>query len=165
MAYWRKVSMAVPEGIMLTRREILAALTAAVLTAGGFALAQRAEPVGKSWAIDWTSIPAKTTNVGQLRTFFNGPTTTLADLDVHVTTLNPGQVSHPPHKHPNEEMLIVKEGTLTALVNGEWEKVGPGSVLFFASNVLHGVRNDGAMPVTYHVINFKTSGTAAQSGE
>lgn len=150
---------------MLTRREILAALAAAALTAGGFALAQQAEPVGKSWAIDWTSIPAKTTSVGQLRAFFKGPTATLADLDLHVTTLNPGQAAHPPHKHPNEEMLIVKEGTLTALVNDKWEKVGPGSVLFFASNVLHGVRNDGAVPVTYHVISFKTSGTTAQLGE
>lgn len=143
---------------MFTRRDWLIALAAAALTAGGFALAQQSEPVGKSWAIDWTSIPAKTTNVGQLRTFFKGPTATLADLDVHVTTLNPGAASHPLHKHPNEEMLIIKEGTASVFINGAWKSVGPGSVVYLASNVPHAARNDSAAPVTYTVVNFRIPG-------
>jgi XRE family transcriptional regulator, regulator of sulfur utilization len=141
-----------------TRRDGLVALVAAALTAGGFAVAQQAEVVGKSWAIDWSSIPAKTTNVGTLRTFFKGPTATLADLDVHVTTLNPGAASHQPHKHPNEEMLIIKEGQATVLINGEWKTVGPGSVVYLASNVPHAARNDSAAPVTYTVVNFRIPG-------
>ena len=147
---------------MFTRRDGLVALVAAALTAaltaGGLALAQQAEAVGKSWAIDWSSVPAKTTNVGTLRTFFKGPTATLADLDVHVTTLNPGAWSHQPHKHPNEEMLIIKEGTVTVLINGEWKTVGPGSVVYLASNVPHAARNDSGAPVTYTVVNFRIPG-------
>ncbi|MGA2251102.1 cupin domain-containing protein [Terracidiphilus sp.] len=147
---------------MFTRRDGLVALVAAALTAaltaGGLALAQQAEAVGKSWAIDWSSVPAKTTNVGTLRTFFKGPTATLADLDVHVTTLNPGAWSHQPHKHPNEEMLIIKEGQATVLINGEWKKVGAGSVVYLASNVPHAARNDSGAPVTYTVVNFRIPG-------
>jgi XRE family transcriptional regulator, regulator of sulfur utilization len=143
---------------MFTRRDCLIALTAATLTAGIFAVAQQSEPVGKSWAIDWNSIPAKTTNVGTLRTFFKGPTATLADLDVHVTMLNPGAASHQPHKHPNEEMLIIKEGQATVLINGEWKTVGPGSVVYLASNVPHAARNDSKEPVTYTVVNFRIPG-------
>jgi quercetin dioxygenase-like cupin family protein len=62
--------------------------------------------------------------------------------------------SHPPHRHPNEELVIIREGTVEALVNGEWKRVGPGSVIFNASNQLHGLRNVGSGPATYHVINW-----------
>ena len=147
---------------MFTRRDCLVALAAAVSTAGAIALAQQAEPAGKSWAIDWNSIPAKTNPQGSGRAFFKGPTATLNELEVHVTTLNPGQAPHPPHKHPNEEMLIVKEGQLTVLINGDWKTYGPGSIIYLASNVLHGARNDGTVPVTYHVVGFKTAATPAQ---
>jgi quercetin dioxygenase-like cupin family protein len=73
---------------------------------------------------------------------------------VHVTTLNPGQAPHPPHQHANEELIIVKEGTVEFLLNGEWKKAGPGSVIFVASNQLHGLRNPGPAPATYHVISW-----------
>jgi quercetin dioxygenase-like cupin family protein len=75
-----------------------------------------------------------------------------------VTTLNPGLSSHPPHKHPNEELVIIKEGTVEALVNGELKKAGPGSVIFNASNELHAIKNVGTTPATYHVINWRSPG-------
>ena len=48
------------------------------------------------------------------------PTATLDELEYHVTTLNPGQSPHPPHQHPNEELIIVKEGAVEAYLNGGW---------------------------------------------
>ncbi len=146
---------------MLTRREMLCAAGAAALTAGAFALADRG-PVLGSVAIDWNSVPAKPTGSGSVRTFFRSRTATLDELEVHVTTLNPGQAPHPPHRHPNEEMLIVKQGRIEALVNGEWKSVGPGSVVFLASNQWHGVRNSGNVPAVYHVIGFKTDKTPVE---
>jgi hypothetical protein len=53
----------------------------------------------------------------QSRQVVRQPTLTLDELEMHVTTLNPGLASHPPHKHTNEELLILKEGTLEALVD------------------------------------------------
>lgn len=103
---------------------------------------------------DWDAIPAKPSTFGSGRQIFKGPTATLDQLDVHVTTLNPGQAPHPPHQHANEELIIVKEGTVEFLLNGEWKKVGPGSVIFIGSNQLHGVRNPGPAPATYHVIGW-----------
>jgi len=111
-----------------------------------------------SAVFDWNTVPAKQTPVGSVRSFFKTPTATLDQLEVHVTTLNPGMASHPPHKHPNEELVIVKEGTVEVLVNGEWKRVGPGSVVFNASNQLHGLRNVGTRPATYHVINWSSPG-------
>jgi XRE family transcriptional regulator, regulator of sulfur utilization len=143
---------------MLTRRDGLVALVAAAITAGGFAWAQGSSAKG-SWVIDWDSVPAKATDSGSVRSFYNGPTATLKNLDVHVTTLNPGGAPHAPHRHPNEEMLIVKSGTIEALINGDWKKVGPGGVIFLASNIFHGVRNIGNGPAEYDVIGFKTADT------
>jgi quercetin dioxygenase-like cupin family protein len=113
----------------------------------------------QSSAFDWNSIPAKETKVGSVRAFFKAPTATLEELELHVTTLNPGEMPHPPHRHPNEEMVIVKEGMVEALVNGEWKRLGPGSVIFNASNQLHGLRNAGSVLATYHVVNWKTAAT------
>lgn len=111
-------------------------------------------PVQPSAIFDWNATTPTPTSFGSDRAFFKGPTATLDQLDVHVVTLNPGQAPHPPHQHANEEVLIVKEGTLEFLMNGEWKPAGPGSAIFIASNQLHGVRNHGSVPVTFHVISW-----------
>lgn len=143
---------------MITRRDLCVAFAAVVLTAGAFAIADEA-PILGSAVFDWNSIQAKQTDVGSVRSFFKARTATLDQLEVHVTTLNPGQAPHPPHRHPNEEMIIIRQGTIEAFTNGEWKRVGPGSVVFFASNQLHGLRNVGNEPAVYHVINWKTAAT------
>jgi quercetin dioxygenase-like cupin family protein len=109
----------------------------------------------RSSATEWNDVPAKQSDVRLLRQFFDGPTATLSGLELHVTTLAAGETSHAPHRHPNEELVIVKEGTVEVLVNGEIRRVGPGSVIFNASNELHALRNVGEGPATYHVINWR----------
>jgi len=143
---------------MITRRDLVVALVAVSATVGGFALADQT-PVMGSAVFDWNAIPAKPTEVGSVRAFFRARTATLDELEIHVTTLEPGKASHPPHRHPNEELVIVTQGTVEALVNGEWKRVGPGSVIFNASNQLHGLKNVGTDQAVYHVINWKSAAT------
>jgi XRE family transcriptional regulator, regulator of sulfur utilization len=143
---------------MFTRREIIIGACAIGGTCD-FAMASETTPIipiiGAS-VYDWNSIPATKTDVGEVRQFLKGPTATLDELEVHVTTLNAGLMSHPPHKHENEELVILREGTVEALVKGEWKRLGPGSVIFNASNQLHGLRNVGTGPAMYHVVNWKS---------
>ena len=101
----------------------------------------------------------KKTDVGELRSVVRQPTRTLDELEMHITTLNPHTASHPPHTHPNEEMVIVREGTLQAHVNGKEIVVGAGGVLFYASMQPHAVQNIGDTPATYYVINWASPGT------
>ena len=145
---------------MITRRDLLVALIAVACTAAAFALANQ-PPVMGSAIFDWNSIPAKPTEVGSVRSFFKARTATLDELEMHVTTLEAGKTSHPPHRHPNEELIIVMQGTMETLSNGEWKRVGPGSVIFNASNQLHGLRNAGTGEAIYHVINWKSATTPA----
>jgi len=144
---------------MITRRDLVVALVAISATLCIAAVADQKAAIMQSTAFDWNSIPVKQTPVGSTRSFFRAPTATLDELELHVTTLNPGQTSHAPHQHPNEELVIIREGTVDALVQGEWKRVGPGSVIFNASNQLHGLKNVGDTPATYHVINWTSATT------
>lgn len=143
---------------MVTRRDIVVAIVAAGLTLFIGSLARSETSVMGSSVFDWNIISVKQTKTGAVRQFFRAPTATLDELECHVTTLNPGESPHPLHKHPDEELIIVKEGTVEALVNGEIKRVGPGSVIFQASNQMHSLRNVGNGPATYHVIRWNSPG-------
>jgi quercetin dioxygenase-like cupin family protein len=144
---------------MVSRRDLAVGLIAVSGTLAAVAAVDAAKPVIGESVYDWKTMTARKTEVGEVRSIVNGPTATLENLEMHVTTLDAGKASHPPHKHPNEELIVLDTGTVEALVNGEWKRLGPGSVIFNASNVLHGLRNVSNTPAQYHVINFKTEKT------
>jgi quercetin dioxygenase-like cupin family protein len=138
----------------VTPRDLVVAAVAVAATLGVAAAAQPSKLPSTSW--DWSAMTARDVAYGSVRSIVRAPTSTLAEIEMHVTTLNAGQTSHAPHQHPNEELIIIKEGTVEALVHGEWKKLGVGSVIFQASNELHGIKNIGTGPATYHVINWKS---------
>lgn len=150
---------------MPTRRDLLVAGLTAIVVLSAAAFARQEDPVMQSSVFDWSDIEARQTKVGFVRQFFREPTATLDELELHVTTLNPGETPHPPHKHPAEELLIIKEGTVEALVNGQTKRVGPGSVIFQASNQMHTIRNVGTTPATYHVIQWHSPGMLEKKAE
>jgi XRE family transcriptional regulator, regulator of sulfur utilization len=148
---------------MLTKRDLcVAALTALLTTAIALSAATVAQEHKPQQAIlgpatfDWKNMKPVTTPTGEVRSLYKGPTATLHELEMHVTTLNPGTTSHPPHHHVNEELVILREGTVETLSDGKWIRLGPGSVIFNASDSLHGLRNVGTTPAVYHVINWST---------
>jgi len=145
--------------MIMTRRELAVAVISICGTVAIFAATQTSTPaIMGSSAFEWKTIENNPTETGSVRKFFQAPTATLDELECHVTTLNPGVASHPAHKHANEELVIIKEGTVEVLVNGELKRVGPGSVVFNASNVMHSLRNVGDTPAVYHVISWYSPG-------
>ncbi|MEO8374896.1 MAG: cupin domain-containing protein [Sphingomonas bacterium] len=152
--------------IRITRRDVSVALGAiavgaVALTCSVGLLAQSKRAIIGPSVWDWNSLSVTKTDVGEVRSVVDGPTATLDQLEMHITTLNPGVASHPPHKHPNEELVIICTGTVETLSNGVWKRLGPGSIILNASNSLHALRNVGTEPATYHVINWKTAATPA----
>ena len=146
----------------LTKRDLLVAAFSAGLTASvtwaGVSFAQGGKTVMGSSAWDWNKIAATPNKTGAVRRFFQAPTATLDELECHVTTLNPGESPHAPHKHVDEEIIIIKEGTVESLVGGQKHILGPGSVIFQASNQEHAIRNVGKTPATYHVFKWNSPG-------
>jgi XRE family transcriptional regulator, regulator of sulfur utilization len=144
---------------MIMRRDLGVAAIAAALTLAAVAFADDAKGLLDSTAWQWAQLTPKKTDVGERREVVQQPTRTLDELEMHITTLNPHTASHAPHTHPNEEMVILKEGTLQAHVNGKEVVVPAGGVLFFASMQPHAVQNVGDTPATYYVINWASPGT------
>lgn len=144
---------------MITVRDIGIAVLSITATITAIA-ASNPKTLG-SVAVEWRDVPVQQEEVRAVRQFLRAPTATLDELELHVTTLPAGATSHAPHKHPNEELVIIKEGTVEVLVDGQMKRVGPGSVVFNASNQMHSLRNIGDGPATYHVINWTSAATPA----
>ena len=147
---------------MRVARDLAVAGLGAALALSASALANAAPDILGPTVWDWNTMAAKKTDVGELRSLVRAPTATLDELEMHITTLEPGLASHPPHRHPNEELVIVRTGDVETLSGGAWKRLGPGSIIFNASNSEHALKNVGATPATYFVINWKTAATPAQ---
>jgi len=106
---------------------------------------------------------ARVTEAGVFRALVDTCTANLNRLEIHVTTLAPAKSPHPPHRHAHEELMIVRSGTLEVLQNGATRRAGPGSVIFEASNELHGLRNPGPDSATYVVIRIDPHDLAGAS--
>lgn len=142
------------------RRVFLALLAGIAIGIAASAPGHSATGVLSSTAISWEEIQARASGTGatKAKQVFRDPTATLDELELHVSTLAPGKSPHPPHKHPDEEIIIIKEGTVESLVNGETKRVGPGSVIFQASNQMHGLTNVGDVRAVYHVMKWNSPG-------
>lgn len=149
---------------MITRRDAIVALLAMPAVGIAAEAADGQEVLGPT-VFHWDEMKAVKTNVGEVRSLCKSPTATLDQLEMHVSTLNPGLMSHPPHRHVNEELIILREGECETLSSGKWVKVEPGSVVFNASNSLHGFRNVGTKPATYHVINWSPNKSMAAKSQ
>ena len=142
---------------MLTPRKLIFVLFTALASAGTAARAQDKSTPMSSKAIEWNSLEVKTNATGSSRKIFEGPTANLDALECHASTLNPGATNHVILTRPNDEVIIVKEGTIEAFVGDKWVRVGPGSVIFNAANVPQSMRNPGDVPAVYHVITFRAA--------
>ena len=119
------------------------------------ALAQSVgKPVMHSCFFNWADLKVTATKTGERRSVFDAPTPTVANLECHITTLNPGESPHDPHRHADEELMIIKEGTLAAYQGDQTNLVTAGGIIFEASNELHGMRNVGTNRATYFVIKY-----------
>jgi mannose-6-phosphate isomerase-like protein (cupin superfamily) len=81
---------------------------------------------------------------------YNGPTDQLSGMCTGMAVLDPGASPHPPHRHPEEEFLIIAAGTGEIECDGKVSEVGPGAIMYCAGNVLHGITNSGKVPLTFY---------------
>jgi len=105
---------------------------------------------------EWDKLTVTPTKLGVRRDVLDGRTATLDKLHCHITTLNPGERSGEPRLHLQEEVIIVKEGTVEVNFDGQVRTAGPGSVIFFAARSTTFLRNAGNTPATYIVIYYYT---------
>ncbi len=98
---------------------------------------------------DMANTPAIVDAGQTLFVYFNGPTDQLSGVSAGACVLEPGASPHPPHRHPEEELLMIGAGTGEIECDGVLSKVGPGAMMYCAGNTLHGITNTGDGPMTF----------------
>lgn len=146
----------------MNRRDLCVALSsiaamAAALPAKGqkvsTAPSSAEEPVlSEQRTFRFDELPVKKGPNGETRPVLHGVLPTGESVELHETTLLPGHMPHPPHKHKHSELMLIREGTLEFDNDGKPERVGPGGVIFAASNVMHGLKNIGETNANYFVV-------------
>ena len=89
---------------------------------------------------------------------YNGPTDQLSGMCTGMAVLEPGASPHDPHRHPEEEFMIVASGTGEIVCGGRTTAVGPGAIMYCAGNVLHGIVNTGTVPLTFYWSKWMAKG-------
>ena len=154
-------------GSTMGRRDVLVALTALMALGGVPAGAEVQQTVAgqqslpgelvlsKSHIYPFEKLPVKpSANGGASRAVVQGVTATGEFVEVHETTLAPGQMPHPPHKHRHSEFILVREGLIEFDNDGNPTRVGPGGIMFNASMVMHGMKNVGNTTAQYFVVEI-----------
>src|SRR5436305_13016312 len=69
---------------------------------------------------DFTSLPERTSPNGKIksRSVFRGITTRGQRLTMHISELASGQEPHAPERQPHEDVIVIRDETLTATLNG-----------------------------------------------
>jgi (S)-ureidoglycine aminohydrolase len=115
----------------------------------------RGNQSGGSFAGDWDNWSVTENDKGERREVFDRFTSLFQKMELHVTSLNPGQVSHSPHRHPQEEMILVRKGDALVLINNGTKPATAGDLIFFSSGDLHSLKNTGTTPLEYFALQFQ----------
>lgn len=91
---------------------------------------------------------------GDLRVFLEGATEQLKGLTVGSLALKPGQSPHVPHRHPEEEILLVTEGHGEIFMEGKTTAVAMGDLMYAGSNRLHGITASAGAPMTFYYFKW-----------
>jgi quercetin dioxygenase-like cupin family protein len=136
-----------------SRRELCLWLPALVASKG--LAAERGSLASKTFRFE--DLPVRVSGENRYRPILEGVTHEGWQLEAHETDLAPGGMPHPPHRHRQEEMFLLREGTVEVTIAGRTTRLGPGGVAFIASNEEHGVRNAGATHAEYFVLALGSS--------
>ncbi|HXB94458.1 MAG TPA: cupin domain-containing protein, partial [Puia sp.] len=105
--------------------------------------------------IDWPDMVMKKTDKGESRQIFSCSTTWLGNINMHATTLNAGEISHPQHVHRNEEIILLRGGHVRMhIANGYIDAAG-GDLVFLPSGVPHDLENGPGGPCEYFALQWE----------
>jgi mannose-6-phosphate isomerase-like protein (cupin superfamily) len=140
----------------MTRRDLSMLPLGALLTSA-FADAQNEgseqKVLSHSFAYTFEQLAVKkSANGGVTRPVVTGKLPTGEIVEMHETTLPPGQMPHAAHKHRHEEFMLIREGTVEFMGGGKSQQLGPGGVAYAASGEMHSIKNVGSVPANYFVI-------------
>ncbi len=116
---------------------------------------ERANQAGGSFMLDWNELKTSNTVKGYRRDFFNRATSQLTQFEMHTTALNADSVSHAPHTHVQEEVILVIRGNVEMFIDGKYYKGSAGDLFFISTNVPHNLKNVGKEQCEYFAFQWR----------
>ncbi len=114
----------------------------------------RGRTAGPSFMMDWYDMSFKAHDKGGVRQLFDRKTVTMQRFDIHITQLNPGLSSHPPHTHKNEEIILMIDGEGEMTLGDTKHGILTGGTAWVASMLPHNITNTGKRPALYFAIQW-----------
>ncbi|MDA0203843.1 MAG: cupin domain-containing protein [Acidobacteria bacterium] len=108
----------------------------------------------KDGVVGETSIRPAMHPFGDHRIFMQGPTEMMKSFESGNVYLKRGETPHPPHRHIDEEIMLITQGTGEIVVEGEVTKVNPGSMMYTGSNKEHGIVNTGDTELVFYYFKW-----------
>lgn len=116
---------------------------------------ERGKKSGGSFVVEWSDLKFTPHDKGGRRNVVDRPTALFKRFEMHVTTLNKGLISHDPHSHPAEEIILVRSGDTQMQVGEAVHSIEPSSMVFVDSRVLHNLRNTGDSACEYFAFQWE----------
>lgn len=116
---------------------------------------ERGKQAGGSFLLDWNDLKTNNTGKGYRRDFFNRATSQLAQFEMHTTALNADSVSHAPHTHVQEEIILILRGNVTMHIDGKLFPASPGDLVFLPSRIPHALLNTGKEQCEYFAFQWR----------
>jgi (S)-ureidoglycine aminohydrolase len=110
---------------------------------------------GGSFMLDWNELKTNNTGKGYRRDFFNKATSQLAQFEMHTTALNKDSVSHAPHTHVQEEIILIIRGNVTTYIDGKLYPASAGDLVFLSSGIPHALLNTGKEQCEYFAFQWR----------
>ena len=117
--------------------------------------AGRGSQAGGSFTVNWDTLAVQPTGKGEKRQVFDRPTALFPRFEMHATTLNAGEVSHAPHVHRQEEIILLRKGDVQMQIGEKFYPATAGDLVFLSSGVPHALKNTGAGQCQYFALQWQ----------
>jgi len=131
-------------------------LTSCTIDEEKFETQGSANGAGASVILSQSNVTEDKATWGSFFPYFTDETHVLKPVLVGVAKISPGQQIHPPHRHADEEYMMITKGRGTWYLNGKESPAKEGDILFARAWDYHGVKAADDSPIEFVV--FKYSG-------
>lgn len=116
---------------------------------------ERSIKAGGAILLNYDSLTYAEKNGRGTRKYFDRPTATCGNFEMHVTYLKTAGPSHIAHQHLDTEIILVFDGETKMTINGKDYTAGPGDLYIIESGKMHAIANASEKPCSYFAFKWR----------
>jgi quercetin dioxygenase-like cupin family protein len=116
---------------------------------------ERSKQAGSPLLLNYDSLKYTEANNKGTRKYFDQPTAMCDNYEMHITYLKQKGPSHAPHQHVDTEIILVIEGEVGMVIDGQDYKGVAGDLFIAESGKMHGVSNASDKPCSYFAFKWR----------